>query len=203
MYYKRLAVIFSIIISMGSIFIFLSLYKNRPLILQFDSRGPNAHELAYRAIAYDFDDPSICYKIFEHAYEGGGWSGHVAYLRSECLYNLAVKTRNPDYCNDVKAVNTALLLADGSKYTPSNCRKAVLKGRTGTHLIYSFDRDRILREMGYTIEDFNKSNKAVYDDTTYNKFDGHETYLKIMYPEDISVRKEFVRRAKNLPSYKK
>src|SRR3989344_4460311 len=69
-------------------------------------RPENVYERAYFAFAYDFEDPSFCYKISKRAVASPAWfnpAGYrTMYTKSDCLMEVAAILRDQNLCNDVK-----------------------------------------------------------------------------------------------------
>ena len=115
-----------------------------------DGRAPNQFEIAYHDFALKLEDSSFCYKIYTKAYSAAGFNPkgyQISYKRSSCLYDLALKTKNPYFCNDVVSLSTALL--DGSKISKENCIKEAEQGRRA-ETSFSFNKTLLMTAMGYS-----------------------------------------------------
>lgn len=172
-------------------------------------RKANDFEYAYRAFAYNLEEASICNKIFSGAVTpGAGFSPkgyQIAYMRSECLFQLAQKTQNPFFCNDVKPKNTFFL--NGSLYSKDNCVK---KSKLGTRaqISYSFNTTMIMQKMGYTLDMWPEHIKHSYQEYL-KSLTAEEAqnpswvdyYLYLIYSKDINVLNDFKNRINKLPTF--
>jgi len=109
-------------------------------------------EYIYKGVAREMRDPMLCYKISPSATDSYplATSGiQIMLVRSDCLDDVALATRNPDLCDEVVPVSTSLL--DGSAINADNCRSRIASGRNPDGIIGE-DRELILRLLGYISE---------------------------------------------------
>ena len=101
-------------------------------------------------MAIKLESSDVCYKIYSKSYETSAFSPkgyQISYLQSECLFNLAVKTKNNYFCNDIQTLSTSTL--DGSKISKENCKIEAQKG-SSTDISNSFNHTLVMTTMGYT-----------------------------------------------------
>jgi hypothetical protein len=123
-----------------------------------EKRPPNARELFYTAVAFDFHDPGMCRKIADAAIDENGpdlgsryW--RVTYQKSACFFYLAQATHNAAYCRSVREIT--VLPSNHSSITRAACFSGARSRRSPSFLPPPpyFSLGRILQQMGYRTED--------------------------------------------------
>jgi hypothetical protein len=96
----------------------------------------------------------LCYKISPKAYSRAGFSPRgyqISYTRSNCFYQVALKTQNRQLCEKVITYETSGCV-DGSKISQDECLNDITKNERSSAPLP--DAELILRFLGYTEEDF-------------------------------------------------
>ena len=129
---------------------------------------PTPCDQFYYAVAIDFTAPEFCGKITRRARGGGGGFNPIGYqtkyLRSECFYDLARATQNPDLCTEVMPLNEMFL--DGSKFNEASCLENITSGYYSISGILPRNLREIMNKMGYSDRDvveFKNLSRALAD----------------------------------------
>ena len=124
-----------------------------PCVAKAETRAPNVFERAYTAMALDFGSHELCERISPDAESQLLFNSPGTQIyreRSRCFLYAAVNTLNPYLCQFV--VEVSGWLHNGSYFSRENCEVLVSKGNPFNFSL-TFDRKRILTEMGYTVEE--------------------------------------------------
>ena len=111
-------------------------------------RRPNEIEAAYVALAGELYMPELCEKISPRAVSRSGFGGkphQISYTRSDCYLNLALASREVEFCGKVRRKSSLLL--GGSGTSEQACLERVKSGekaRRGGH------SELIMRLLGHT-----------------------------------------------------
>jgi len=173
-------------------------------IPSLEERKGNAYEYSYIEMSEFINSAKLCYKIYPKAHNTGLGSNpegyQVAYLRSDCFFNVAIDTNNISLCDEVKEYNS--LYVDGSAYSRKNCLKTIktnlASGVTDDDYFNDIppsDFVEIMKQMGYAYDTIPKEYDA--GGNSYEERD----YLQ--YLLEIRSTQDFENRLDKLPAFEK
>jgi hypothetical protein len=172
------------------------------------TRPRNYHEWFYTQIAGYFGDATMCAKISNRAVDeelpSMETKWRVSFQRSECYFDAALKTKNEELCNLVKAVVT--IPPNASVVSQSTCRKWLTEsGSASFDPTPFFDPSaEIMHEMGYQDKDYyeaRKENHPVSHSNQDDPVDWGAFYQDIRFGSSSERQRDFLRRAEGLPSF--
>lgn len=170
---------------------FVMLVMLAPRVAEAETRDPNVFERAYTAMALDFGSHELCERISPDAESRLLFNspGTQIYLeRSRCFLYAAVNSLNPYLCQFV--VEASGWLHNGSYFSRENCEVLVSEGKPFNFSL-SFDRKRVMTEMGYSIAEIAK---------TYPE-DSEEVALLRFYLNAVGSDGDFQQRLRRLPDF--
>jgi hypothetical protein len=162
----------------------------------FGMRDPNANEVFYTAVAYNFDDPRMCSKISDLAVDEsapdmgvGNW--RVTYEKSKCYFYLGIKMKSPELCKQIRTIVT--IPHNDSEVSREACLKLVQDSNVNGYSPSPdfFTLGGFMEEMKYTEED---RWAAQYSESEFH------TPVWLFY-EQIKNDPSFISRVETLPSY--
>jgi hypothetical protein len=170
---------------------FVLLVVLAPRAATAQTREPNVLELAYTAMALDFGSHELCERISpdaESRFLFNSPGTQIYRERSRCYLYAAVNTLNPYLCQFV--VEATGWLHNGGYFSRENCKALVSEGG-GFNFSLSFDRGRVLTEMGYAIKDI----AAIYPG------EPQEVALHRFYLDAVGRDGDFQQRLTRLPDF--
>lgn len=156
-----------------------------------ETRRPNPLETAYTAMALDFGAHDLCERISpeaesRHLFNSPGTQ--IYRERSRCFLYTAVNTLNPYLCQFM--IEASAWFHNGSYFSRENCKQLVAKARPFNFSI-SFDRQRVLTEMGYSATEIAQAFPGVPEHEAWHRF-----YLRAVGKDG-----NFQQRLKRLPDF--
>jgi len=143
--------------------------------------SPTEFEWSYYAISVDIGNADLCYKISPEASTTTGslapGGAHIDYTRSECFYNVALKTKNSQLCKNVRRVMSFGFI-DGSRYSERSCSKAI-KGNKESNGPTP-EAELIMRYLGYNDNDIENYKD---DRIINNRLMVYEAFFKLYLDE--------------------
>jgi hypothetical protein len=164
-----------------------------PSVATAETRNPNAFELAYTAMALDFGSHELCKRISPDAESRLLFNNPGTQIyreRSRCFLYAAVSTLNPYLCQFV--VEASGWLHDGGYFSRENCEALVSEGNPFNFSL-SFDRKRVLTEMGYSAAETAEASPGEPEEAAWHRF----------YLNAVGRDGDFQQRLQRLPDFTK
>ena len=162
-----------------------------PALAKAETRDPNVFEHAYTAMALDFGSHELCERISPDAETRMLFNSPGTQIyreRSRCFLYAAVNTLNPYLCQFV--VEASGFLHDGGYFSRENCEALTAAGARFKFSL-SFDRKRVLTEMGYSASEIAEASEGEPDADAWHRF----------YLNAVGRDGDFQQRLQRLPDF--
>jgi len=167
-------------------------------------RPANGDEILTAQLAAGGSIPELCTKISPNSYDEGPkglrWQVPLKMaLRNSCFFDLAQSTRKSSFCEKIMPLDTTMNAVRSASQKDCESQLRIQARDKSLAFQYGFIFSTMkpfadeLRELGYP-EPFFIDEKTM----DWNRF-----YLYVLYDAPQEIKLEFLRRAANLPSFKK